>query len=401
MNNQNKIELTMFNLFWLSYVFLPLFAQSSTCTATKALLIVCLAILLLFHKEKNKSPIVFGIILPFFIVLLSLQMIIFHNMEIIKQSLNIIIFFILCRYTNYPLQKKTSEFFRICTVMATIPVIIVCIKNGSFYFYRDMVFIEKQSLSAMFTVSCFYCLTSIFQNERIRLNLCILISLTIMNIFIIQSKTSILILVVNIATFFILDPDARRKIKRYIPHITTTYIILLIFFPNLALPDDIRYGINRLLGFDLLSSNYTRLIDRMSLTYDVRLDMRKFCFSLFEKNPLMGIGIGNFADANKFSSNYFNELSEPESSWLSIMTEGGLCYITTMLVFFGASIKKFRSMWLKNGKDLHYLAGALLFANFGILFFFNDFMDSIFWINSGLMMGGLINLESRQKKSSL
>lgn len=390
----NKETLTL-NLFWLSYVILPLFLSNSICSAVKSLLIFLLLFLLLFHK-KNKSSFVFGIILPFFIFFLTIQAFFFHNKELIKLLINITTFFILCRYASFKLLKNTSVFLRYCTLIAIIPVLLECARHGALYFFRDSVPIEKQTFSILFAISSFYCLISIFQNEQKKLNLFMLSLFTIINVFIIQSKTSLLILVLDILLLFLLNEEARKKIKRFIPLFLLMYLFLLFFFPSIALPDDIRYGINRLAGNEILSSKYTRIMEHLSMTYDVRADMKDYCFRLFKEHPILGVGIGNFAVLNRYSSNYFNDLIEPESSWLSILTEGGLCYMITMIIFFGVGIKKFYNMWIINNKDLHYLAGIILFFNFALLFIFNDFMDSIFWINSGLMMGGLINMETKK-----
>ena len=103
-----------------------------------------------------------------------------------------------------------------------------------------------------------------------------------------------------ILLLFLLNEEARKKIKRFIPLFLLMYLFLLFFFPSIALPDDIRYGINRLAGNEILSSKYTRIMEHLSMTYDVRADMKDYCFRLFKEHPILGVGIGNFAVLNSW-----------------------------------------------------------------------------------------------------
>ena len=195
---------------------------------------------------------------------------------------------------------------------------------------------------------------------------------TIVNVLIVQSKTSLLGIIVEFFLLWIFLPHKRNMIKKILLLVAFVAFVIVFFFPKMILDEGLMYGINRVTGIDFFDYNsFDKSLDRMSQTFDIRNDIRLYCFKLFNENPIIGIGFANYRDINASSSNYFNDIGDTESSWIQIMVEGGAFFIICMSSFFlypiilgYTKIKK-----ITNSSHIYYkLMGISFFAIFAILF---------------------------------
>ena len=245
------------------------------------------------------------------------------------------------------------------------------------------------------------CMIDLFVGRKKRnLNLGILVFLTGINLFVIQSKSSLFTLVMAAIILFFTKKTVRQWLKKKFIYILLGYFVVLLAFPSLAHPDDIRFGVNRFVGTKIFSTNYTRMEERMEVTYSVRDDVRELCFHIFRQNPFLGIGVGNFATYNKYSNSKVSFLGEPESTWLSVITEGGLLYALCMILFFAANIYYAYRRARIDDNDVYAYRSLLVNICFCVMFVFNDFMDTLFWVSSGVVVGAAY-YEGAVKKNDL
>ena len=235
----------------------------------------------------------------------------------------------------------------------------------------------------------FLCIIDILYNRNKWFNIISLFIFVLSNVFIVQSKTSLLALLLELIILYLTFPKIRAKYNKYLKYIVVLGCFAFVLLPTVTLPQELTYGINRVIGFELLDqSNFTRSTDRLGTTFDVRDRVRDFCFNLFSDNPIFGIGQGNFKVINNASSSDFNNLTQTESSWLQILTEGGLFYLFTMMFFFLKPMSDVRRILRKSNKTrytYYYLMAGSFFLVFSILYLFNDFADSLFWLSAGIM----------------
>ena len=188
---------------------------------------------------------------------------------------------------------------------------------------------------------------------------------------------------------YLIVSEKRKKIRKILLYSLLIIVASSFFFPQIGLPQELRYGINRIIGIKLFEENYSMSELHLSYTYDVRIGMREYCYKLFSENPLLGIGIGNFYNYNRYSGNFFNHLTQTESSWLQIMTEGGVCLIIIYLMLFATPLLLAVKHLRKYGFRDDYVATTCMcfFLCFFLSFFYNDFTDSFFWISTGVIGG--------------
>lgn len=310
-------------------------------------------------------------------------------MAIIKWTFNVIFFFLFFKYSNCKFLYAMDFGIKIAMAIGSLYILFVVLKNGSLEYDRGEIFIDKAFLTSLFALSYFFCILDIFFNRDKIFNIILFSVSVFVNLFVVQSKTSLFALVIELLILYFFFPIIRPVYNKYIKYLVIIGFLAFTILPSVPLPDDLTYGINRVLGFEFLDeSKLTRSYNNLSMTYDIRDDVRAYCFRLFLENPILGIGQGNFAILNQASSNDFNWLSETESSWLQILTEGGLFYFLTMIFLFFKPIndayKKLKNE-VGTKYSYYYLMTFSFFIIFIVLFLFNDFSDSFFWISAGIM----------------
>jgi len=382
----------------IGYVLFPAVMGNATQGMVKLFLVITMLLLLYCCSNGcNRCISVTKTIMPFFLVFVFVQTFLFSPMFGVKYGINLLLFVFLCRYGNKVLCDNYSLFVKISSLVACIPVIYFCLLYHKAYFFRTNIFIEKQTLSLLLATAYMLCLVdAFFSAKQKKWNATIFAALVVINVFIIQSKSSLFVLLIGCIVLFLTKKSVRLWFRKKIFFFLMGYVALLALFPTLALPDDIRFGINRVIGTNLFSTDFVRSEDRMELTYSIRDDSRIFCFQTFLQHPIVGIGLGNFSSHIKKSSSAVRFLGEPESAWLSILTEGGGLYVLSMLVFFFSNIYFAYSRCRRNDNDVYAYRVLLINVCYCVIFFFNDFMDSLFWMSSGITLGA-IYYDSRTK----
>lgn len=393
------VEKALLGAFLFEYILLPLVLPDSACSLLKSVSLLCLALLLPFGKNKNRSSLI-GMGSAALLLVVICQILLFRNSATIKLLVNIVLFLLFFRYSSFSLAEFFGGLVKLGGLLALFPVIFFCIKFQNLYYYRDLIDIQKQVLSLFFLLGGLFCaFSAIF--DRSKLSIVLFCLFLFFNLFVVQSKSSLLVLFISLGVVLCFDKEARKKTKRMLLCLAFGYLVLLLVAPSLAVPDDIRYGINRIFGTELLSSSYERSQEKLSATYDIRNDLIQNCLSLFNESPVFGIGIGNFAEVSRKSGGIFYGLDQTESEWLGIITEGGVTYLVAISGFLFCCLYKAFKLYDLNPQNKFGLAAFVFVGAYSVMFIFNDFMDSIFWIGSGILLGGCVSYHRFQIEAEL
>lgn len=174
-------------------------------------------------------------------------------------------------------------------------------------------------------------------------------------------------------------------------------LIIISFLPedNVQL-DPIKDAINRVVGTEVFE---IKRVNMKSDTYDIRNDLWIYCMTqLFPNHPILGIGLGNYSQYASKGPMSIRDIGETESSLLAVITEGGIAYFTILSFFF---FKTLILLWhkLKRHKDYYDYIGFCFFCSYLVMMIGNDFLDSLFWIQSGILIGIVFGI--RDKRSNL
>lgn len=392
MNALNKIGLIPFfiSIYFLAYAILPGVMGAESASLVKTVLLLFILFLLLFKsKIRNNYTEYINILMTCFFSYFIINVIKGGNSDIIRWVINITIFFVSYKCCDYKCFFALKHVIKIVTLICTINTLYVSFKNGMIY-ARYEALVDKCFLTALYGMSYFFCILDIFYNKQKKINILCIFVFIMVNIFLVQSKTSLLALVVELIVLYVFFQEIRPVYNRYIKYFTIisfSFFLILPYLPNIQVSDDLAYGINRIVGYEIFDeSSFVRSSDKISMTFDVRDGLRDYCFKLFLDNPVFGIGQGNFKIINKTTEFYW--LSETESSWLQILTEGGTFYLCAMLFFF---LKPINDTYRKiktntySQYSYYYLMSLSFFLTFFVLYLYNDFADSFFWLSAGIM----------------
>lgn len=380
----------------LAYVsFSAIIGERNTSIESVCKIFLLFIMLFFIFKEKTNTHLQSE---TFFLQLASiffvLQFLFFQNIKILQWIINIVVFYFFSKYSKKDYLVYYTWGMRIASIILVVSAILLAIKNGAMFFFRRETFMDKQYYTYFLGVSSIICLVDIIYKKHAFLNTILLIIYLAVNLLIIQSKLSLFSFGIIAVLFFLLqDRDKKKRFGIIVKWLVFTLIIVICFFPHLAIPDPIKYGINTLLGENIFYIETN--VSRLEGTYDTRSILWKYCMSLFVEYPFIGIGIGNFANFNKGIS-AIKELKETESSLLSIICEGGIFYCMIMLFFFSFIFKR---AWLLIKHNKSYIGNICLciIATYIILIVGNDFMDSLFWISLGII-SGIMNSEKESIK---
>lgn len=383
------IPITLF-IYLIAYTVLTFLVGRETASLVKSLIIIFMVAVLLVHNKGNNSIELYDkFLFPLFFLFCIIQLFIFYNSEIVRFAINIIVFYVFFKRANEDFFKSLSVSIKIVTLIASLSVVWVSLRYGQMMYFRDEAIIDKSYLTAFYTLSYIFCFVDIVFKNNIKINAFLLLFFIIINVLIVQSKASILLIPTIPIITYLVATEKRKEIRKTIFYGLLVVLVLSALFPQIVLPEQLKYGANRIAGIELFEENYTMMESHLSYTYDVRIGMREYCYELFSNNPLVGIGIGNFKNYNRYSGNFFNHLTETESSWLQILTEGGLFLIAIYLILFLTPIISCIKHFKKHEViDAYIPMTCMCFSLcFFLLFFYNDFTDSFFWISAGIILG--------------
>lgn len=372
------------------YAILPGIVDKETASLVKTVFLAFIIIIMVFNYDrKNDYNDYMRVIIPFFVIYLIINIICHPGPDIIRWGINVTAFCVFYKYSNYKCFNVLSFALKIATLICTFSFLYYSIIYGTMAYFRDDALIDKAYLTAFYAMTYFFCIVDILYNRYKWFNVVTLIVFVWVNVFIVQSKTSLLALAIELITLYVFFPSIRTTYNKYLRYIVVIGGVAMMFLTTITLPQELTFGINRVLGFEFLDqSGFTRSEEHLSITFDVREDVRAYCFKLFSENPIFGIGQGQFKYVNHASHNYFSYLTQTESSWLQILTEGGLFYLFIMLYFFLKPIIDVRKKIFSNqehGYIYYYLMAYSFFLVFAVMYLFNDFADSLFWLSAGIM----------------
>lgn len=373
-----------------------LFGENSNTIVLTILKALLLAIFFIvsYRYPANYSLLSYRNVLLALFFFILLQVIILDNFKAIKiLGINLIAFILFVKWSSKKLIEIWLWSIKITAVLASISAAYLAYKLGEFIYLRDEVFVDKSYITAFYCISFISIVTDLSFNRNRFYNSIIFIIVFIVDLLIVQSKISLFILGVS----FIFCQYLRRRFQ--FRHIIESFFLIIISFIiiNSILPEDsvvldpIKQGINQLCGTDFLETKRTNM---KTDTYDIRDELWRYCFdNILPEHPLLGIGLGNFRDYAKKGPAIISFLEETESSLLSVITEGGIIYLFLMILFF---IKPIRSSYkyIKTNMNSENVFFFLFFVGYAIMCIGNDFLDSLFWIQSGLMVGVLYNNET-------
>ena len=388
MIKKSNISVFFLACFFASYVLLPLFFSPSKLGVIKSVCITCLCCALYCcNKRGNGVKSVVTIVVPIFICFCLAQLLFFSSAAILKVLFCVCVFAFLTQYATETICEKFSSFMKISSAVIALIVLSFCVKYGHLYYYRSLIFIEKTTISLIFSLVVPLCLID-FCLKRKMGDLFLLMLTLFVNIFVVQSKTAIFVLFLNLGILYFLYKPFKILIRKYKLLLLAICLGAMGCFPSAVLPDDLRFGINRIVGEEVFTSSYGRSVNRMDMTYSIRNDMHKFGFEIFSEHPLMGIGVGEFKNFNRASNSQVSFLSQPESTWLGILIEGGVAYLLCMMMFFLNNLSQSVLKYKENKMNDMALKCAFVNMNFMIIFFFNDFLDLMFWFSMAFFLAG-------------
>lgn len=384
-NKAAEFVLVIYVLFYLFGI--NIFAEHLGILTLIKFFLIILFTLLLHRGEINRS--VFAKkILQFSCLFVFLQFIFVGFASFsggVKLLINVIIFYLISkRKDSAGMLDSVTNILKISTIISCAASILVAVREGVISVSRGEM-IDKCMLTFLFSVSICFSLIDIVNRKKVLFNSMVLLMALGCNMLLIQSKITFMSVLIFMVVYFInSNKKARTNLIKYASIFLAIGIVVFSTY-DLEIPLPMQFAVNKLLGFSLFDINVSSALeDHLSITYDTRNDIKDFCFGLFEENPILGVGLGNYANIVSKSGKYFSDITDTESSWLGILCEGGILYIFLMLYFFVKSI--FISIRVyKVSNDNRALVSIYFFIIYAFIMLGNDFLDSMFWILSAVM----------------
>lgn len=302
------------------------------------------------------------------------------------------VFFIMSSFSFKNETKVFSVSIKIVVLLIDFILLYFCLVHSNLYFYRSdvaAVGIDKPTITFYFTLYCSIVYTEYIHNACKKIDY-FLFPLTIfINIYIAQSKLALTSILIFIFVYHVINQSQEYKIrvKTILKIVIPCAIILFIWDPTFFfLPDEFKIMANHYLGTDVFNTS-TTLKD--TNTYSIRQAIRAHCFNLFFKNPILGVGIGNYRNyagsdvTFNIGNGAYVTITEAESQFLGILVEGGLWYIisfASLLVFICVQATMTLRKKINSFESSICLAIIipLIYLCFG-----NDFFNVNFWIIIG------------------
>lgn len=384
-NKAAEFVLVIYVLFYLFGI--NIFAEHLGILTLIKFFLIILFTLLLHRGEINRS--VFAKkILQFSCLFVFLQFIFVGFASFsggVKLLINVILFYLISkRKDSASMLDSVTNILKISTIISCAASILVAVKEGVISVTRGEM-IDKCMLTFLFSVSICFSLIDIVNRKKVLFNSMVLLMALGCNMLLIQSKITFMSVLIFMVVYFInSNKKARTNLIKYASIFLAIGIVVFSTY-DLEIPLPMQFAVNKLLGFSLFDINVSlALEDHLSITYDTRNDIKDYCFGLFTDNPIIGVGLGNYANIVSKSGKYFSDITDTESSWLGILCEGGILYIFLMLYFFVKSIITSIRVY-KVTNDNRALVSIYFFIIYAFIMLGNDFLDSMFWILSAVM----------------
>lgn len=266
------------------------------------------------------------------------------------------------------------------TLVTTIPLLYYYSLYG--YYARDEILFDKSMQTFLFGFCYILLLLELFNSsgKYKALILTILIYLILVNVFILQSKTSVFVLLV---IFILMSIWRRNEVKATLKHYWKSLIIVAIAIPFLPIewevPDAMKQAANMLTG----ETVFVLEKDMKEDTYEIRDIILNKTIDIINRNPLLGAGFGNMASALKSTK---TGVTQGESQLMDFVIEGGLTYLLAfaILTLPPLIILFRRTRHLRACYSEEFVFYQLL--GFLILCTGNEMLSSLGWIFLGTLM---------------
>lgn len=332
-------------------------------------------------------------------LIIILQVIILNNYSSFKQLLYLCIFFLISLSTNKDTVNSLSKSLIILTILMCIEALYYYFLLMSWgwetYNVRHFTIAPKEDYTLLLSLGYVILLFSIpiysKKSKKVLIFFLAMFELFV-NIFVMQSKTALIVVAFSIFVFYYKIP---KKIRKRIFYVLLFSIILmfliLVSFQNI-LPDFIYVLINQYTGLFASRVEQIQNIEKLVGTYDQRNAIYLFCSQLFFSHFFIGIGFGNFGNYSTLSDNpYINTIIQPESGIIGSFVEGGIIYgilyVSMVLYPIIISLKRIRD----NPTSLKYYKYCLLSITMAICCILNDCQSVTFWTIMGILISGEIN----------
>lgn len=265
----------------------------------------------------------------------------------------------------------------IVTLITTLPLIYYYYTLG--YYARWIIIFDKSFQTFLFGVSMAYITMRIFdENQKYKLLLfAVVIYLLWVNVYILQSKTSIFSFLVLLCLLVVFKTRTTLGFFKRKWYVFAIIIIAFIFSPiQLEIPDAMKQAANKLLG----KEQFHLSVNMRENTYDVRDLVVKKTREIIVKNPLQGAGFGNYEEALRSTGTF---LTEGESQIVDMALDGGVTYL--IVFFLYVFLFMYRGIYnirhkINNEESLMLVGQMTVFV---ILCFGNEMFSSLVWIYMG------------------
>ena len=219
------------------------------------------------------------------------------------------------------------------------------------------------------------------------------------NIVIMQSKTAMLLPIIILAFIYSKSSVRIKKTIRRICIMVLLALVLIFVFGQEYVPEYIYVFINNYTGLFEDKVSLISNVERFSGSYDQRSSIYRFCFELFLRYPILGVGFGQLGDYTILSSDaYVNELTQAESGVVSAFVEGGIFYgIMYLGMMLYLIIRSFRMIKRSSNSSDTYLLFFLAITLF-LCCVTNDCQSITFWLMLGLLYSHKDKLNIMLKK---
>lgn len=343
-----------------------------------------IAILLILIRRNWSHQIRFRLhIKTFFVIvflLLILQALFGVASDIITPVIGFMEFYVATKFSDKRFIKYLYASILIITLVATIPLLYYYSLYG--YYARDEIVFDKSMQTFLFGFCYILLLLELFNsNGKYKtLILTIFIYLILVNVFILQSKTSIFVLLV---IFILMSIWRRNEVKLTLKRYWKNLIIVAIAIPFLPIewevPDAIKQAANMLTG----ETVFVLGKDMREDTYEIRGIILDKTIDIINENPLLGAGFGNMTSALKSTN---TRVTQGESQFMDLGIEGGLTYLLAFVILtLPPLITSFKRVsHLRTGYSEEFVFYQLL--SFLILCIGNEMLSSLGWIFLGTLM---------------
>lgn len=375
-----KLPEVVLCLYFFFYILAGVVTQSVSVQSMIKLALLSLLAFIIIRKKTYSHHMADTIFCVGIILMTGVEIIVNNSMGVSKLCLNVLFYYIFASYLPGDSIRYLTNCYKILGLMASASLIYLIVSHGLFVYFRDDAIVDKQYMTAVLTMCSIVSLVDFSSGDRRRLNFSLFAFFTLVAFIIVRSKLTVFVEVCIMAILVLfIGGEYKRSIHKLVYPFIILFVVAAILFPDIIFPDDFKQLFNRYLGTDFHTER------DFSATYDIRgLLWRDGFDKIFCNNMIWGIGPGEFAEYNTGENTIFSGVKEMESSMLTIICEGGLVYLSLILLFFCNLVYKSYILY-KMTKNRYAITCLSILISYFLLLFGNDFMDTFFWVAMGVI----------------